>query len=149
MPIAARTFVGLTLIGVMLVAQRGYADEPVSPTSKDASGKSRTFGSGHIQISTYMADLFYVVDNNIFLCTPIEGPRTQGTVLAVLASADQTWSVNALPLSNGVRTVQYPVFAHLRTSNGESRVLFPATLTVKIDIQAGEVLHSNDPLSFD
>jgi hypothetical protein len=131
----------------MVVALPGCADKQVA--SNDAGGKSGTFGAGQIKISGYLVDLFYVIDNDIFLCTPIEEPRTLGAVLDAIGSADQTWSVKATSLSNGARAVRYPIFADVRTANGERRVLIPATLNVKIDIQAGQVLHTKDPLVFD
>jgi hypothetical protein len=149
MPFAIRIFIGLALIAAIAAASRGYAGEPVAPASKDAHSKSRTFGAGQIRINAELADLFYVIDNDAFVCTPIEEPRRQGAVLAAIGSADQTWSVNATPLANGIRTVRYPVLADVRTSNGERRVLIPATLVVKKHIKAGEVLHSKDPTAFD
>ena len=93
--------------------------------------------------------MFYVIDNERFLCTPIEEPRTLGAVLDAIGSADQTWSVKATSLSNGSRAVRYPIFGDVRTASGERRVLIPATLKVKIDIQAGQILHTKDPLVFD
>jgi hypothetical protein len=147
MQIVTRIFIGLALVAAMLVALPGCADKQVA--SNDAGGKSGTFGAGQIKISGYLVDLFYVIDNDIFLCTPIEEPRTLGAVLDAIGSADQTWSVRATSLSNGARAVRYPIFADVRTANGERRVLIPATLNVKIDIQAGQVLHTKDPLVFD
>ena len=147
MQIVTRIFIGLALVAAMAVALPGCADKQVA--SNDAAGKSETFGAGKIKISGYLVDLFYVIDNDIFLCTPIEEPRTLGVVLDAIGSADQTWSVRATSLSNGARTVRYPIFADVRTANGERRVLIPATLNVKIDIQAGQILHTKDPPVFD
>ena len=121
----------------------------ITRSFRTAAGKSTTFGAGQIKISGYLVDLLYVIDNEVFLCTPIEEPRTLGAVLDAIGSADQTWSVRATSLSNGARTVRYPIFADVRTANGERRVLIPATLKVKIDIQAGQVLHTKDPPVFD
>jgi hypothetical protein len=147
MHIVTRIVIGLALVAATVVALPGCADKQVA--SNDAAGKSETFGAGKIKISGYLVDLFYVIDNDIFLCTPIEEPRTLGVVLDAIGSADQTWSVRATSLSNGARTVRYPIFGDVRTANGERRVLVPATLNVKIDIPAGQVLHTKDPLVFD
>jgi hypothetical protein len=142
-----RIFIGLALIAAIVVALPGCADKQVA--SNDAGEKSATFGAGKIKISGYLVDLFYVIDNDIFLCTPIEEPRTLGAVLDAIGSADQTWSVKATSLSSGARAVRYPIFADVRTASGERRVLIPATLSVKSDIQARQVLHTKDPLVFD
>jgi hypothetical protein len=147
MQIVTRIVIGLALVAATVVAVPGCADKQVA--SNDAAGKSETFGAGKIKISGYLVDLFYVIDNDIFLCTPIEEPRTLGVVLDAIGSADQTWSLRATSLSNGARTVRYPIFGDVRTANGERRVLVPATLNVKIDIPAGQVLHTKDPLVFD
>ncbi len=147
MQMVGRISIRLALVAAMVVALPGCADNQVVPN--DAAGKSATFGAGKIKISGYLVDLFYVIDNDIFLCTPIEEPRTLGVVLDAIGSADQTWSVKATSLSNGARAVRYPIFGDVRTANGERRVLIPATLNVKVDIQAGQVLHTKDPLVFD
>jgi hypothetical protein len=147
MQIVTRIFIGFALVAAMVVALPGCADRQIA--SNDAGGKSEIFGAGKIKISGYLVDLLYVIDNDVFLCTPIEEPRTLGAVLDAIGSADQTWSTRATSLSNGARTVRYPIFADVRTANGERRVLIPATLSVKIDIQAGQVLHTKDPIVFD
>jgi hypothetical protein len=147
MQIVSRIFIGLALGGAIAVAIPGCADKQV--TSNDAGAKSEKFGAGQIKISGYLVDLLYVVDNDIFLCTPIEEPRTLGAVLDAIGSADQTWSVRATSLPIGARTVRYPIFGDVRTSNGERQVLVPATLNVKIDIPAGPTLHTKDPRAFD
>ena len=147
MQIVTRIFVGLALVAAMVVALAGCVDKQVA--SNDAGGKSATFGAGKIKISGYLVDLFYVIDNDIFLCTPIEEPRTLGVVLDAIGSADQTWSVRATSLSNGARMVRYPIFGDVRASNGARHVLIPATLKVKVDIQAGQVLHTKEPQVFD
>jgi hypothetical protein len=147
MQIVKRIVIGLPFVAAMVIALAGCADKQVA--SNDAAGKSSTFAAGKIKISGYLVDLFYVIDNDVFLCTPIEEPRTLGAVLDAIGSADQTWSVSATSLSNGARTVRYPIFGDVRTANGERQVLIPATLNVKIDIQAGQVLHTRDRLVFD
>jgi len=138
----SRNFIGLTLVAAMLIALPGCATKEVA--SKDAPAKNVTFVSGQIKISGYLVDLFYVIDNDVFVCKPLEEPTTIGVVLEAIGSADQTWSVKATSLSKGDRTVRYPIFADVRTTSGERRVLIPATLNVKVDIPAGQVLHSKD-----
>jgi hypothetical protein len=147
MQIVTRVFIRLALVAAMVIALPACADKRVA--SNDAAGKGATFASGKIKISGYLVDLFYVIDNDIFVCTPIEEPRTLGVVLDAIGSADQTWSVKATSLSNGARTVRYPIFADVRTGNGERRVLIPATLKVKVDVQAGQLLHTNNPPVFE
>jgi hypothetical protein len=117
--------------------------------SKDIGVKYRTFLPGQIQVSHTLASAFYVIDNNIFTCTPIEGPRTEGAVLAAVASEDQTWSISTMSLLDGTTSVQYPVYASVQTPSGERRSLLPGTLKFKVDIKPGEVLHSTGNLFFD
>jgi hypothetical protein len=149
MKIVTRLFIRSALTAAMIAALPGCADQSVISTSKETSGETKTFAAGQIQIHSELADLFYVIDNDVFLCTPVEEPRTPGMVLDAIGSADQTWSVNSVPMSTGVRTVRYPVFADVQTPSGARRVLIPATLKVKIDIKAGETLHSKGQLAFD
>jgi len=139
---------GFALVLILMIALTGCANQPVS-ASKDAGGESRAWAKGQIQISGYLADLFYVIDNDLFLCSPVEEARTPGTVLTAIGSADQTWSTTSKQLSNGTRTLQYPIFADVRTPTGERRLLIPATLKAKIDMEPGAVLRSADGPVFD
>jgi hypothetical protein len=147
MQIVNRILIGSACVAGIAIALAGCADKQVA--SSDAPGKSITFASGQIKISGYLVDLVYIIDNDVFLCTPLEEPRTLGVVLDAIGSADQTWSVKATSLSNGARTVRYPIFGDVRASNGERQVLIPATLKVKVDIQVGQVLHTKEPQVFD
>ena len=55
--------------------------------SKDAPAKNVTFVSGQIKISGYLVDLFYVIDNDVFVCKPLEEPTTIGVVLEAIGKA--------------------------------------------------------------
>ena len=135
------------LVGMIAAICAANAQQPED--SKDTSSKARTFLAGQIQIGHKLASMFYAVDNDVFICTPIEGPRTEGVLLAAIGSEDQIWSMTTMPLSNGMKMVQYPVLADVRTPSGERRALLPAVLKVKIDIKAGEVLRSSGPVVFE
>jgi len=147
MKITNRSVTRLPWIAALALALAGCAGQQTP--SGDPPAKGETFASGQIKVSGYLVDLLYVVDNDTFRCTPVEAPRTLGAVLDAIGSEDQTYSVNATSLSMGARTVRYPIFADIRIANGERRVLIPATLTVKVDMQAGQVLSTKESPAFD
>lgn len=131
----------LAALPLLLFTFNAAYAQPAISISKDASGKTRTFLASQFTIPTGFSGLFYNVDNSIFTCTLVQ-PLKEGDTIATIASHDQSWSAAKTPLLIGTDRVQYPIFATMTFSNGNTRAPLPAVLKFKIDIKAGAVLHS-------
>jgi hypothetical protein len=135
--------VAALLLSMVGAVSGAYAQTPSISISQDASGKSRTFLASQLTISKGLADMFATVDINLFTCKLVQ-PFKEGDTIAAMAAQDQAWSVTTVPLSVGTKHFQYPIMAEVKGSDGSMRGLSPAMLTLKTDIKAGDVLHSND-----
>lgn len=129
----------LLVVGAVSVAT---AQVPAISMSRDASGKTRTFIAGQLNVSQAFAALLRNLDNTIFTCTLVQ-PLQAGDVLAVQSSDDQVWSVNRVPLA-GMPNKQYSIIAAVTPADGDRRVIVPALVKFKRDIESGAVLRSDD-----
>lgn len=124
------------LVGVFFVISIANAQPLISISS---NGKVSL--AGQISVPKDVGDAFQKDDNEIFTYTPAQ-PLKGGDVIAATVSDDQSWSVRTKPI--GTKKVQYPVIAMVRASDGIFYILTPGVLKLKVDIKAGEALHSND-----
>jgi len=98
---------------------------------------AQTFIAGQI---TLPSDL-EVVDTKSFTCTPAR-PLKKGDTLATRASEAESWSVASQSSKIGDKQMTYPFMGLVKGSDGGRRAFFAATLSFKIDMKAGEVVHS-------
>jgi len=103
--------------------------------ASDKSGKSRTFIAGKISIQRDLSK----IENKAFIAT-LAQPLKENEELAAMTSADQAWSISKHTMQVGERQIDYPILAMVKCSDG-MHTLFPAVLTFKIDIKAGETVH--------
>lgn len=119
------------------------------PKTSDVNDNATTFETAQLTVTQELSSLFYDVDNDIFACTLANGPLQQGDVIDVMASKNQTWSVNTVPLPVGTAKIKCPIIGAVKGLNGDVQVLLPALMRFKVDIPAGRVLHSTGSLGFD
>lgn len=83
------------------------------------------------------------VTNKAFICRLLH-PLKKGDKLDSRMSfaLGQGWAFQTCPMRIGTQQVAYPISALVRCSDGKAQNLFPAVMEVKIDIKAGEVVHS-------
>jgi hypothetical protein len=115
------------------------AQIPAISMSRGPDGKMRTFLAGQVSIGADITP----VDNKTFTCSTVQ-PLKKGDNIAAKTSDDQAWSADKYSFKIGDNTVNYPIMAMVKCSDGNFQVLFAATTTIKVDIKAGEVIHSED-----
>jgi hypothetical protein len=113
------------------------AQIPSISMSRGPDGKMRTFLAGELSIGGDISP----VDNKTFTCATVQ-PLKKGDKIAARTSDDQAWSADKFSFKIGDNTVAYPVMAMVKCSDGNFQVLFAAKTTIKVDMKAGEVIHS-------
>jgi len=97
---------------------------------------AQTFLAGKITVKGDIP----AIDNKAFACTQV---RVKGEEFASMTSEDQAWSIDKMPLLIGTTDVGYPMMAMLKCSDGNFCDVFPVILKAKIEIKAGELIHSD------
>lgn len=96
---------------------------------------AQTFVAGQITVGDISS-----VDNKAFAVAHVQ---VKGEVFAAMASEDQAWGINKIPLLNSTSEVQYPIWGSVKCSDGKFKSVFPVVLKAKVDIEAGHVIHSD------
>jgi hypothetical protein len=82
-----------------------------------------------------------VIDSKVFSCTPVHLGK-KGDGLATMVTQSGSWSIRTETSEIKGKRVTYPFFMSAKDSKGASHGLFVATVTFKIDLKPGEVVHS-------
>ena len=104
--------------------------------SKNADGATTTYLAGQIPVPNGLMGMYAAIDNKTFTCTLIQQLK-DGDLLPAMVSTAQAFSIDRVHAG-------YPLLAMIKGPDGEHRALMPALLKFKIDIQPGEVLHSDN-----
>jgi hypothetical protein len=97
-------------------------------------------GSGGGMIGSIVTKLALTnIDTDAFACAVVEPVKADESYSAfVNAKEGQAWSMTNVQ----VEQYAYPIMAMVKSSNGQSFTIYPALLKAKINIKAGDVLHS-------
>ncbi len=128
----------LVLISFGIALGAGNISNAQISISVGSDGKSRTFLAGAFELG---ADVL-TNDSKAFTCAPVR-PLKKGAKVSAMTSEDQAWSVAKHSFKVGEKNVRYPVVGMAKCSDGNFQRFIAATTTVKVDIKAGEVLHSD------
>jgi hypothetical protein len=104
--------------------------------SSDSNGKASTFLPAKITAFEIPS-----VDIQAFFCTPVK-PLNKGEEIAaqiqITGGQEYCWSTTTVPLLVGTNSVQYPILALQK-----NQTVYPVVLKAKVDIKAGDVIHSD------
>jgi hypothetical protein len=78
----------------------------------------------------------FTYSNDAFACIFVQ---MKGEVLAAYISEAGAWSLNTMPVLDGKDTLEYPVIASVKGSDGVVRTVLPATMKAKVAVATGSI----------
>ncbi|OGR02558.1 MAG: hypothetical protein A2520_11080 [Deltaproteobacteria bacterium RIFOXYD12_FULL_53_23] len=127
---------GLLLFAALVFFASGVAESQVT-ILKD-KGETRTFMAGQLSVARDISS----VENKAFVCT-ILTPLKKDDTIAAMVSEDQAWSMHKQALDVGKQKIEFSVMASAKSKDGAFHTFFPAWMEFKINVKAGETVHTN------